>query len=135
MKCLSCGKEASDDATFCKYCGYEFESKKPFFKKIEVKEDPIVPEEQKKALTDNPILTFIIGLTSIFSALLYFSYNTFQVIYFITSIVLIGITFVVGNKPAKLKYIPVRNFGKALAYISVFMVLLKTVYFILGIFI
>ncbi|MFA7435861.1 MAG: zinc ribbon domain-containing protein [Bacilli bacterium] len=131
MKCKSCGKEVSDEATICQYCGFDLEA----FKKLEkviVQEDPDVDEKVKSNLVDTPILAFIFGVLSILSSLTFVVNDRIYILILALVVLFNFLTFKLANKPAKVKLKPFANVGKGMAYFSIAFIVLKVVFDIMG---
>jgi len=132
MKCLRCGKELPDGAAVCDECGFNFKEDELITKIISEKADPVVSEKNKSILIDNPVLTFIFGILSVFGMIFFFLYPGFVVLYFVLDLVLIGLTMLFSKKPAKVKLEPTRNVGVGMAYVALALTVFKAVYFIIG---
>ena len=132
MKCIRCGKEVPDDTIICNECGFDFDEYYNNRSIITVEEDPIVPENQKSSLVDNPILTFIFGLLSIPMTFIFIVSSTIVIIYLVGVILLVFLTLFMSRKPCKVKLKPVRNVGKWMAYFSINLIVFKVVYDIIG---
>ncbi len=132
MKCLRCGKELPEGTVVCDGCGFNFEEDGKIKKIISEKADPVVPEKTKSILIDNPILTFIFGILSVFGMIFFFLYPGFVVLYFASDLILIGLTMLFSKRPAKVKLEPTRNVGVGMAYVALALTIFKAVYFIIG---
>ncbi len=132
MKCLRCGKELPEGTAVCDECGFNFEEDGKITKIISEKADPAVSEKTKSILIDNPVLTFIFGILSIFGMLFFVLYPGFVVLYFGLDLVLTGLTMLFSKKPAKVKLEPTRNVGVGMAYVALALTIFKAVYFIIG---
>lgn len=132
MKCIRCGKEVPDDTIICNECGFDFDEYYNNRNIITVEEDPIVPEDQKSSLVDNPILTFIFGLLSIPMTFIFIVSSTIVIIYLVGVVLLVFLTLFMSRKPCKVKLKPVRNVGKWMAYFSISLIVFKVVYDIIG---
>ena len=69
MYCKKCGKEISDDANFCKYCGTKF------IKKEKVNGKTIVKEmtEEKKLKNKNALISIVFAIIAFVGCLMPFS--------------------------------------------------------------
>ena len=132
MKCLRCGKELPEGTAICDECGFNFLEDVKITKIISEKTDPVVSGKNKSILIDNPVLTFIFGILSVFGMIFFFSYPGFVVLYFVGDLILIGLTMLFSKKPAKVKLEPTRNVGVGMAYVALALTAFKAVYFIIG---
>ena len=132
MKCLRCGKELPEGTAVCDECGFNFKEDELITKIISEKADPVVSEKNRSILIDNPVLTFIFGILSVFGMIFFFLYPGFVVLYFVLDLVLIGLTMLFSKKPAKVKLEPTRNVGVGMAYVALALTVFKAVYFIIG---
>ncbi|MGD9605493.1 MAG: hypothetical protein AB7V00_05005 [Bacilli bacterium] len=132
MKCKRCGKEVSDDTKICE-CGFNFEEDAKYNALFSQKDDPTVNDKDKNLLVDFPILTFLFGLTSLLFMILFLFHPGFVVLYFGITIILIGFTMLFARKPAKVKLEPTRNVGLGMAYVSLAVILFKTIYLVIGV--
>jgi len=132
MKCKSCGKEVEENTKICPNCGFDIES---FNKRVVVKlaEDPEVENSERASLIDSPILTFLFGILALLFSICFVVSETIVILYLALFILFNVLTFKFANKKCKVKLIPVRNVGKAFAYLSIGLVVYKLVYEILGV--
>lgn len=119
IKCIRCGKENDDKNEVCSNCGYSFKEQKveETYRKL-LKEDPVVPDEEKSGLIDSPILTFIFGILSMLLPIFVFSF----------------LAWYNYKKPSKVKLEPFRNIGNIFAYIGAAISIFLLVYIVWGLF-
>ncbi|MDD3107117.1 MAG: hypothetical protein PHP65_04875 [Bacilli bacterium] len=133
MKCKRCGQIISDDTKICE-CGFNIEEDKLTSVIYNQKSDPDVSEKNKNTLVDNPVLTFLFGISSIIVMLLFLMHPGFVVLYFLLDVVLIVATLLFAQKPTKVRLEATRNVGKWLAYVSFSVLLFKSVFLIINLF-
>jgi hypothetical protein len=132
MKCKRCGKEVPDDTTICD-CGFNFvedEIKSVIF---DTKPDPDVIDKDRNVLIDNPILTFLFGITSVAFMIMFLFHPGFVVLYFGLALIMIMITMWFSRKPTRVKLEPTRNVGVWMAYFALAITVFKAIYFLFGI--
>ncbi len=127
MKCKSCGAEIAEDTVICENCGFNVAEHKRL-ERVVVYDDPEVDKSERAGLVDNPVLAFIFSiLANIFGVLFVVS----PVIIILYALLFVGfnvLTFVFANKKARIKFKPIADIAKVLAYLSIAFVLLKFVF-------
>lgn len=132
-KCIRCGRMVPDDTKVCEVCAFDFEEYQKEQHLYQTKEDPLVPEDQKSSLVDNPILCFIFGIISFLLMALFLFTPGIILIYLIGVVVFIFLAFIFSVKPAKVKLIPFQVVGKWLANIAISVTIFKLVFVLMNI--
>jgi hypothetical protein len=132
-KCVRCGNMVPDDVNICDNCAFDFDEYEKYRKFFEVKEDPVVPKEQKSSLVDNPVITFIFGIVSLFFMALVLFNQGVVILYVIGVVVSAVLTYVMSVKPSKVKLLPFQNIGRWMANIAFSVTIFKIVYVLIGI--
>ncbi len=101
MKCERCGKEFSTHVEVCDNCGFDFEENRVFKKKLNIKYDSTLYNDNTD-LIDYPVLTFILGLLSMVIPIYLFSFLAIKL----------------SKKPSKSNLKAFQNMGKILAYLG-----------------
>ncbi|MGD9886980.1 MAG: hypothetical protein AB7T03_03335 [Bacilli bacterium] len=131
MKCKRCGKEVSDDTKVCE-CGFDFLEDQKYRTLYAQKDDPTVSDKDKNLLIDFPILTFLCGLTAFLFMILFLFHPGFVVLYFGICVIFMAFTFWFAKKPTKVKLEPTRNVGSGMAYLSLAVILFKSIFLLIG---
>jgi membrane-bound ClpP family serine protease len=121
-----------DETKICDKCAFEFDEYQRYHHLYETEEDPLVPEDQKSNLVDNPILTFVFGIISFILMALFLFDPNITLLYLIGVIVFVFITYYLSIRPAKVKFAPFQVVGKWLANIAISITIFKIVYMLMG---
>jgi len=131
-KCVRCGNMVPDDVKICDNCAFNFEEYEAYQKVFEVKEDPVVPNEQKSSLVDNPVITFIFGIISLVFMILVFFNPGVIILYVIGVFVFVVLTYIMAVKPSKVRLLPLQTVGRWMANIAFSITIFKIVYVLIG---
>ncbi|NLD26956.1 MAG: hypothetical protein GX661_06315 [Acholeplasmataceae bacterium] len=131
-KCVRCGNMVPHDVKICDNCAFNFEEYEAYQKVFEVKEDPVVPNEQKSSLVDNPVITFIFGIISLVFMILVFFNPGVIILYVIGVFVFVVLTYIMAVKPSKVRLLPLQTVGRWMANIAFSITIFKIVYVLIG---
>jgi membrane-bound ClpP family serine protease len=127
-KCIRCGRMVPDETRVCDNCAFDFIEYEQHKHLFDTKEDPVVPEEQKTSLVDNPIICFILGIISFLLMALFLFTADIIIIYLIGVVLFVFLTYYFSVKPAKVKLKPFQVVGIWLANIAISVTIFKIVY-------
>lgn len=94
MYCKKCGKEISDDANFCKYCGTKFLKKEVVNRKMIVKE----MEETKTVKNKNEIISITFAGVALIGCMLPFSKFGWIIIVGVSILAVLSLFFRIKGK-------------------------------------
>ncbi len=94
MYCKNCGKEVSDDAQFCKYCGTKFISKEKVNGRVIAKEI----ETEKKVKNKNAIISLVLAIAALIGCMMPFSSFGWLIIVLVAICALLSLFFRLRGK-------------------------------------